>query len=67
MNTKELVALEIKNALEDNLLSINEIEDYLEHPKRDDLGDISFPTFVLSKILHKNPKDISEELAKKVM
>lgn len=66
MNTKELVALEIKNALENNLLSINEIEDYLEHPKRDDLGDISFPTFVLSKILHKNPKDIAEELAKKI-
>lgn len=44
-------------------LSSEEIENLIEIPPKEDLGDYSFPCFQLAKTLRKNPKLIAEDLA----
>lgn len=47
-------------------LSKKEIENLIEIPPSQDLGDYAFPCFTLAKQFKKNPNQISEELAKKI-
>ena len=47
-------------------LTKNEIEQYLEKPKYQHLGDVSFPCFTLAKKLRKSPQMIAQELAAKI-
>ena len=47
-------------------LTENEIEQYLEKPKYQHLGDLSFPCFTLAKKLRKTPQIIAQELAAKI-
>lgn len=47
-------------------LSKKEIMNALETPPSSNLGDYAFPTFFLSKKLKKNPKEIAEDIAKKI-
>ena len=55
-----------------NLLSKNinlkekEVENLIEIPPDDSLGDYAFPCFILAKKLRKNPADIATDLAKKI-
>ncbi|WP_211745864.1 arginine--tRNA ligase [Paenibacillus sp. Marseille-Q4541] len=44
-------------------LTVEEIENYLEHPPRPEMGDIAFPCFTLAKHLKKSPAVIAAELA----
>jgi len=43
-----------------------EINEVLEVPPQEDLGDYSFPCFILSKELKKSPVEIAENLKKKI-
>ncbi len=47
-------------------LDENEVLSAIEIPPSQELGDYAFPCFVLSKKLRKSPKDIAEDLAKKI-
>ncbi len=47
-------------------LNKNQIGELLETPPDSKLGDLAFPCFTLSPILRKDPKQIAEELAKKI-
>jgi len=47
-------------------LKFEDVEKLLETPPSLELGDYSFPCFVLSKKLKKNPNQIAEELANKI-
>tara|TARA_Y100000310_G_scaffold290626_1_gene317977 strand:+ start:1751 stop:3379 length:1629 start_codon:yes stop_codon:yes gene_type:complete len=47
-------------------LKPKEIQDLVEIPPNQDLGDYAFPCFILSKKLKKSPKDIAEDLSKKL-
>ncbi len=55
----ELISKETK-------LKKSEVENLLEIPPSDDLGDFAFPCFVLAKKLKKSPLLISEELTEKL-
>ncbi|MQS75573.1 arginine--tRNA ligase [Companilactobacillus halodurans] len=43
-----------------------QVNKLIEKPKTSELGDYAFPTFILAKSLHKNPKMIAEELVEKI-
>ena len=43
-----------------------QIENLIQIPKNKDLADYTFPTFILSKKLNKNPNEISLEISKKL-
>ncbi len=47
-------------------LSKEEVESLLEVPPSDELGDLAFPCFSLSKLMKKPPAEIAEELASKL-
>ena len=47
-------------------LAQHEIEQLLEKPKHQNLGDIAFPCFTLAKKLRKSPQMIAQELAAKI-
>ena len=44
-------------------MSVQEIENMLEQPPRPEMGDVSFPCFLLAKSLKKSPAIIAAELA----
>jgi len=54
----------LKNYLDG--LDINEIENLLEVPPQNELGDYSFPCFSLAKKLHKSPNIIAESLKQNI-
>lgn len=49
-----------------DLLSLEQIEELLEIPPTDEIGDFALPCFILAKKLRKNPKLIAEELQSKI-
>ena len=63
MNEKEIVARELSKYI---LVSKNEILAVLEKPKYSNLGDISFPCFILAKKQNKNPYEIAQKLKDKL-
>src|SRR3989344_1127555 len=54
------------SALKITGLSFVEIENILERPKEQSHGDYTFPCFILSKKLKKNPAEIAKEIASKI-
>ena len=63
--------MEIKEAIAELLskqvkLKKEEIINYLEVPKEQNLGDFAFPCFKLSSILKKNPVEIAKQLEKEL-
>ena len=61
---KDIVAESICTALPQ--LSLQEIDELLEVPPNQDLGDYSFPCFTLAKKLKKSPVLIASDLAEKM-
>ena len=59
MNTQ--IAKSIAVAL-NNELSVNDIQNLLEKPKKLDLGDLAFPCFTLAKKLRKSPNSIASDI-----
>ncbi|MGE7949628.1 arginine--tRNA ligase [Lysinibacillus sp. NPDC093688] len=59
MNTQ--IAKSIAEAL-NNELSVIEIQNLLEKPKKLDLGDLAFPCFTLAKKLRKSPQTIATDI-----
>jgi arginyl-tRNA synthetase len=58
---------EIVNLLKNELkLSVKEVENLLEVPPSDEMGDYAFPCFILAKKLRKNPMEIAKGLAEKL-
>jgi len=55
------IAKSIAEAL-NNELSIIEIQNLLEKPKKLDLGDLAFPCFTLAKKLRKSPRSIASDI-----
>ena len=44
-------------------VSVEEVEDMLETPPEESMGDFALPCFAFAKVLRKSPKIIAEELA----
>ena len=53
----------VVKALSVSGLSNKEIEEIIEIPKDENLGDYAFPCFILAKKLKKNPLEIAKELS----
>lgn len=64
LDFKEYIVDKILNTGID--LSKEEINNLIEIPPNDEMGDFAFPCFQLAKIMRKNPAMIAEELAEKV-
>lgn len=47
-------------------LDLCEIENLIEVPPKDDMGDFAFPCFILAKSMKKNPMNIAQDLAEKL-
>lgn len=62
---QEQIVKDLEQALEGQL-DYKEIEELLEKPKYEHLGDISFPCFSLAKKFRKSPQLIAEEVAGKL-
>ncbi|TGD24331.1 arginine--tRNA ligase [Companilactobacillus suantsaicola] len=61
MDFKKQVVDALVKVLPDEITE-EQVTKLIEKPKTSDLGDYAFPTFILAKSLHKNPKVIAEEL-----
>ncbi|MCD5323380.1 arginine--tRNA ligase [Pontibacillus sp. HN14] len=60
------VKKEITKALGDELheyLSLQKIDELLEVPKHENMGDLAFPCFELAKVFRKNPSQIAADLS----
>ncbi|MEK6898524.1 MAG: arginine--tRNA ligase [Nanoarchaeota archaeon] len=60
---REIVVKLLKKVVKDEL----DIEELIEKPKDDSLGDYAFPCFALAKFMKKNPVEIAKELASKII
>jgi arginyl-tRNA synthetase len=60
---KELIVKALREKIP---ISEKEILDLIEIPPTENLGDYSFPCFILAKLLKKNPIEIAKELADKI-
>ncbi|GFH43349.1 arginine--tRNA ligase [Lactococcus hodotermopsidis] len=65
MNDKLLVAQALATYL-DGALSVDDITNLLETPKKSALGDLAFPAFSLAKTLRQAPNQIAADLAEKI-
>ena len=63
LNFKNLISKNIAKAIE---LNAKEIEEYIETPPNNQMGDYAFPCFKLAKTLKKAPQVIAEEIQKKI-
>ena len=63
INFKNEIAKKISEIVE---IEINEIENYLEIPPNDQMGDFAFPCFKLARTLKKAPPVIASELKEKL-
>lgn len=63
INFKNEIAKKISEIVE---IEINEIENYLEIPPNDEMGDFAFPCFKLAKTLKKAPPVIASEIKDKL-
>ncbi len=64
MNEKDMIVKSLKKVLAKNKVSLSdeEIENLIETPPSQEMGDFAFPCFVLAKSMKKNPKDIALKL-----
>lgn len=63
INFKNEIAKKISEIVE---IEINEIENYLETPPNDEMGDFAFPCFKLARTLKKAPPVIASEIKEKL-
>ncbi len=63
---KEVIVNLLLKELNKRKLNKRDIEKLIETPPSPELGDYSFPCFVLASKLKKNPNEIAEELARKI-
>lgn len=66
MEEMKNVKKEITKALGDELheyLSLQKIDELLEVPKHENMGDLAFPCFELAKVFRKNPSQIAADLS----
>ncbi|USS87619.1 arginine--tRNA ligase [Fructilactobacillus hinvesii] len=61
MDYKQLVANVVAEAV-DNQVSSSDVYPKVETPKTAQNGDLAFPTFMLAKTMHQNPKEIAETI-----
>ncbi|SFJ78237.1 arginyl-tRNA synthetase [Thermoflavimicrobium dichotomicum] len=66
MDYKKAFAQEICKTLLDDSLKLEDVLKTIEKPKKQELGDLAFPCFVLAKIYKKAPQIIAEEIASNV-
>ena len=58
---------EIANTLSKQInIDSQELENYIEIPKDETMGEYAFPCFRLAKVLKKSPQAIAEELREKI-
>lgn len=62
---KREIALILESIL-DGELTGNQIEQLIENPKRQELGDLAFPCFTLAKTHRKAPQVIAQDIASKI-
>lgn len=65
MDYKQTIANSVSKIL-DGKIKASDVLAKIEIPKRDSLGDLSFPCFILAKALHQNPAQIAQNLVDKV-
>ncbi len=65
MDYKKQIA-EILHTTLNSSLELDKIKQLIEVPKKDNLGDYAFPTFLLAKELHKAPNIIAQEVAAEI-
>src|SRR5699024_3862149 len=58
---KEYIAEELYKILKQDL-EYEDIVEFLEVPANEDFGDNSFPTFTLTTLFRKSPKDVAEDI-----
>lgn len=63
LDFKKMIAEKVAKAAD---IDINEIENYIEIPPNQDMGDYAFPCFKLAKVLRKAPPVIASELKEKI-
>ena len=56
----------IKSIISTNIVSEQQIKDFIETPPDKNLGDYSLPCFRLSKELKRSPYQIAEEIKSKI-
>lgn len=65
-NMYKSIASNIQEALPKKIITNDEIEQLLEKPKYQHLGDVAFPCFMLAKILKKAPNAIAHEISNSI-
>ncbi|ADU28597.1 arginine--tRNA ligase [Evansella cellulosilytica] len=66
MNMKEMFADALMPHLKETPLTSEQVLQLIEKPKYENLGDLAFPCFQLSKLLRKSPAIIANEIAEKL-
>ncbi|MDO8528697.1 MAG: arginine--tRNA ligase [Nanoarchaeota archaeon] len=64
MNEKEQIVKSLKKVFLKNKINLKDekIENLIEIPPSQEMGDFAFPCFVLAKFMKKNPKDIAIQI-----
>lgn len=65
MDNKVTIAHLLHPLVEDGFTE-EELQNILEVPKDEKMGDIAFPAFQLAKVRHQNPKEIAEDIVSKL-
>lgn len=63
INFKQIIAKKIAKVVD---LSEKELEEYVEVPPNQEMGDYAFPCFKLAKTLRKSPPEIASDLKEKI-
>lgn len=69
MKIKSMIAAGLESAINkinNNCVSLMEIQNNIEIPKHKEMGDYAFPCFKLAKILKKSPQIIAEEISQNI-
>ena len=65
-NLKEIIAASIKDAINDDEISMEDILNALEEPKDSKNGDMAFPCFKLSRVLKNSPINIAQNIKENI-
>lgn len=65
-NLKEIIAASIKDAINNDEISMEDILNALEEPKDSKNGDMAFPCFKLSRVLKDSPINIAQNIKENI-
>lgn len=65
-NLKEIIAASIKDAINNDEISMEDILNALEEPKDSKNGDMAFPCFKLSRVLKNSPINIAQNIKENI-